>query len=65
VRVLLDEPDPRVIQRVAEQRLSLEDVYRRWLVSDDPRAHVAAVQRQLDAGATDISSAAARLISDA
>jgi F420-dependent hydroxymycolic acid dehydrogenase len=51
---LLDEPDPRVIQRVAEQHLSLEDVYRNWIVGGDPWTHVAAVRQLLDAGATDI-----------
>jgi F420-dependent hydroxymycolic acid dehydrogenase len=51
---LLDEPDPREIQRVAEQRLSLQDVYRTWVVSADPGAHVEALQKQFEAGATDV-----------
>ena len=51
---LLDEPDPREIQRVAEQRLLLEDVYRNWVVSADARVHVEALQKQFEAGATDV-----------
>ncbi len=51
---LLDQPDPREIQRIAEERLRLEDVYRNWVVSEDPRVHVNAIQKQLEAGATDI-----------
>lgn len=51
---LLDEPDPRVIQRLAEQHLSLKDVYRNWIVGDDPQTHVAGIRQLLDAGVTDI-----------
>jgi alkanesulfonate monooxygenase SsuD/methylene tetrahydromethanopterin reductase-like flavin-dependent oxidoreductase (luciferase family) len=54
LKELLDQPDPRVIQRVAEERLPLQDVYRDWLVSDDPRDHIVGIQQQFDAGATDI-----------
>jgi alkanesulfonate monooxygenase SsuD/methylene tetrahydromethanopterin reductase-like flavin-dependent oxidoreductase (luciferase family) len=54
LKELLDEPDPRVIQRVAEERLPLQGVYRGWLVSDDPRDHVAGIQKQFEAGVTDV-----------
>jgi alkanesulfonate monooxygenase SsuD/methylene tetrahydromethanopterin reductase-like flavin-dependent oxidoreductase (luciferase family) len=52
-RKLLDLADPREIQRVAEERVPLEDVYRNWVVSEDPRVHVQALQQQAEAGATD------------
>ena len=51
---LIDEPDPRTIQRAAEQKLSLEQVYGQWVVSDDPDSHVRAVQQLFDQGATDV-----------
>jgi TAT-translocated FGD2 family F420-dependent dehydrogenase len=51
---LLKVPDPREIQRQAEQQLSLEDVYRNWVVGDDPEQHAEALERLRDAGATDV-----------
>jgi hypothetical protein len=51
---LLDEPDPRTIQRTAEERLPLHEVYRNWLVSDNPRDHANSLQQQFAAGATDV-----------
>lgn len=51
---LLDEPDPRVIERMAAAESSLEDVYSRWVVSEEPEAHIAGVQTLLDKGATHI-----------
>jgi TAT-translocated FGD2 family F420-dependent dehydrogenase len=54
LKELLDEPDPRAIQHAAEQRLSVEQVYERWIVSQDPAAHIQGIQRLLDQGATDV-----------
>jgi G6PDH family F420-dependent oxidoreductase len=51
---LIDEPDPRAIERAAEQKLSLEQVYGSWLVSDDPDSHMQAIQALFDQGATDV-----------
>jgi TAT-translocated FGD2 family F420-dependent dehydrogenase len=51
---LLDEPDPRTIQHVAEQKVSLADVYRNWTVGDDPRVHSDNIRKQFEAGATDV-----------
>jgi TAT-translocated FGD2 family F420-dependent dehydrogenase len=51
---LIDEPDPRAIERAAEQKLGLEQVYGQWVVSEDPQAHVQAIQRLFDQGATDV-----------
>jgi F420-dependent hydroxymycolic acid dehydrogenase len=51
---LIDEPDPRTIERVAEQKLSLEQVYGNWVVSDDPKRHFEAIQRLFELGATDV-----------
>ena len=54
LKELLDEPDPRAIQRAAEQRLPLEEVYGRWIVGTDPEHHVRGIQKLLDEGATDV-----------
>jgi TAT-translocated FGD2 family F420-dependent dehydrogenase len=51
---LLDEPDPRTIQRHAEEKVSLEDAYRNWTVADDPRAHIENIRKLLEFGATDV-----------
>jgi alkanesulfonate monooxygenase SsuD/methylene tetrahydromethanopterin reductase-like flavin-dependent oxidoreductase (luciferase family) len=51
---VLDMADPREIQRLAEERTPLEDVYRDWVVSEDPRAHIEAIHQLSEAGATDI-----------
>jgi G6PDH family F420-dependent oxidoreductase len=51
---LIDEPDPRVIQRAAEQKLSLEQVSGQWVVSADAEPHVEGIQRLFDQGATDV-----------
>jgi TAT-translocated FGD2 family F420-dependent dehydrogenase len=51
---LLDQPDPREIQRVAEERTALEDVSRNWVVSEDPGVHVVAIQKLTEMGATDV-----------
>jgi F420-dependent hydroxymycolic acid dehydrogenase len=51
---LIDEPDPRAIQRAAEQKLSLEQVYGQWVVSEDPATHLHAIQHLFEQGATDV-----------
>ena len=50
----IDEPDPRVIQRGSEQKLSTRDVYSQWVVSDDPQVHAAAIRDLASIGATDV-----------
>jgi F420-dependent hydroxymycolic acid dehydrogenase len=51
---LLYEPDPREIQRKAEVKYSLEDVYETWSVGEDPEEHAQRMQDLLDVGATRI-----------
>ncbi|MDF2703789.1 MAG: F420-dependent glucose-6-phosphate dehydrogenase Fgd2 [Rubrobacteraceae bacterium] len=51
---LLYDPDPRSIQRKAEEKYSLEDVYEGWSVGEDPEKHARRMQDVLDAGATRI-----------
>jgi TAT-translocated FGD2 family F420-dependent dehydrogenase len=50
----VDNPDPRDILRKAEAELSLEDVYKNWLVSDDPEEHAQSIQQLIDAGVTQV-----------
>jgi len=50
----VDNPDPRDIQRRAEQDVPLEEVYGSWPVSEDPQVHVAALQKLIDGGVTHI-----------
>ena len=51
---LLYDPDPREIQRKAEEKYSLEDVYEGWSMGEDPEEHAHRMQNILDAGATRI-----------
>ena len=51
---LLNEPDPREIQRKAEASTSLEEVYGRWTVSEDPEEHAEAIEEYFKAGVTDV-----------
>ncbi|MGZ6273802.1 MAG: TIGR03557 family F420-dependent LLM class oxidoreductase [Candidatus Limnocylindrales bacterium] len=51
---LLNEPDPREIQRSAEASTSLEEVHGRWTVSEDPEEHAAAIEAYFQAGVTDV-----------
>ena len=51
---LLDEPDPRVIERRARESSSLQDVHSRWTVSEDPDEHVRAIRALLDGGVTHV-----------
>jgi F420-dependent hydroxymycolic acid dehydrogenase len=50
----LDDPDPRSIQRRAEQEVSLEQVYSTWVVSEDPQVHLQALQQLMAGGVTHI-----------
>jgi TAT-translocated FGD2 family F420-dependent dehydrogenase len=50
----LDDPDPRSIQRRAEQDVPLEQAYRTWVISDDPQVHLQALQRLIAGGVTHI-----------
>jgi len=48
------DPDPRDIQRRAEQDVPLEQAYSGWLVSEDPHAHAQSLQNLIDRGVTHI-----------
>lgn len=48
------DPDPRSIQRRAQQNVPLEQVYAQWPVSEDPDVHVQALQKLIDSGVTHI-----------
>ncbi len=50
----VSDPDPRSIQRRAERDIPLEETYRSWVVSEDPDAHVQALQKLIDGGVTHI-----------
>lgn len=50
----VNDPDPRDIQRRAEREIPLEDVYKGWVVSDDPEAHARSIQELIDGGVTDV-----------
>jgi len=45
-------PDPAEIERRAQAELPLPKVFGDWIVSSDPAAHVAAIQKLLASGAT-------------
>ncbi len=49
---LLYQPDPVDIQRIAEQRWTLPEVYASWPRGTDPQVHIAALQKIIDAGGT-------------
>jgi TAT-translocated FGD2 family F420-dependent dehydrogenase len=50
----VDDPDPRSVQRRAEKGVPLEQVYSQWAVSEDPEAHIQAIQKLIDGGMTHI-----------
>jgi F420-dependent hydroxymycolic acid dehydrogenase len=50
----LGDPDPRSIQRRAEQEVPLEETFNTWVVSEDPQVHVQALQKLIDGGVTHI-----------
>jgi hypothetical protein len=45
-------PDPAQIERQAQAELPLPKVYGDWTVSTDPSAHVQAIRKLFDSGAT-------------
>jgi TAT-translocated FGD2 family F420-dependent dehydrogenase len=49
-----DNPDPRDIQRRAQQEVPLEEVYGSWAVGDDPKVHIDSINRLLGQGITTI-----------
>ncbi|MEX0800712.1 MAG: TIGR03557 family F420-dependent LLM class oxidoreductase [Dehalococcoidia bacterium] len=51
---LIDESDPRVIQRRAEELSPLEAVIKPWIISRDPSVHVEGIERLFEQGATDV-----------
>ena len=48
------DPDPREIQRKAEQETPLNAVYGKWPISTDPQAHIQAMQKLIDNGVSHI-----------
>ena len=50
----LNDPDPRSIQRRAEQEVPLEQVSSTWVVSQDPQVHLQALEKLIDGGVTHI-----------
>jgi len=48
------DPDPRSIQRRAEQEVPLEQASSTWVVSEDPQVHLQALQQLIDGGVTHI-----------
>jgi len=51
---VLDMSDPRRIQHYAEENSSAEREMEQWLISGDPQAHLDAIKRLVDAGATHV-----------
>jgi alkanesulfonate monooxygenase SsuD/methylene tetrahydromethanopterin reductase-like flavin-dependent oxidoreductase (luciferase family) len=51
---VINEWDPRLIQRRAEEASPPERVVRPWLVSRDPAEHVERIRRLFEAGVTDV-----------
>ena len=49
-----NDPDPRSIQRRAQQDVSLEQASGSWVIGEDPQAHVQSLQQLLDSGVTHI-----------
>lgn len=50
----IDDPDPRSIQRRAQQTVPIEDVLESWVVSSDPEKHIQKLQELIDGGVTNI-----------
>jgi TAT-translocated FGD2 family F420-dependent dehydrogenase len=51
---VLDMSDPRRIQRYAEENSTAEREMEQWLISGDPQAHLDAIKRLVEAGATHV-----------
>ena len=50
----LNDPDPRSIQRRAERDVPLEQASSTWVISQDPQAHLQALQQLIAGGVTHI-----------
>jgi TAT-translocated FGD2 family F420-dependent dehydrogenase len=50
----VQNPDPRDIQRRAEQQVPDQEVIQRWLVSDDPDEHADSLRKLVDAGVAEV-----------
>lgn len=50
----LYDPDPRSIQRKAEEQIPLEEVYQDWPIGEDPAPHVEGITELLRAGASHV-----------
>jgi hypothetical protein len=50
----VDNPDPRDIQRQAEQEIPLEQVTENWVVGRDAETHINGLRQLIDAGVTHI-----------
>lgn len=48
----VEMPDPREIERVAKEQVSVEDVLQKWTVSPDAEVHARKIQELLDSGIT-------------
>ncbi len=51
---LVDLPDPREIQRRAEELVKLDEVIDHWVVSPDPDVHIQAIRELAAGGVTDV-----------
>jgi len=50
----VDNPDPRDIQRRAESEVPLHEAMKGWAIGEDPAVHIAALQKLIANGATNI-----------
>jgi F420-dependent hydroxymycolic acid dehydrogenase len=48
----VNDPDPRDIQRRAQQEVPIEQVVSKWTVGTDPQVHIDALQKLIDGGVT-------------
>src|SRR5947209_8334033 len=47
-----DNPDPRDIQRRAEQEVPIEDVFKSWTIGEDPKIHIDRLSKLVQSGIT-------------
>ncbi len=50
----VNDPDPRDIQRRAEQEVPLEEAYKDWPIGNDPDVQVQAIKKLIDGGVTHV-----------
>jgi TAT-translocated FGD2 family F420-dependent dehydrogenase len=53
-RQVVNVPDPREVQRIAEENAPLEQVIAGWTVSPDAAGHIAAIRNLIERGATHV-----------